>query len=106
MSRKILLASVVVALLGISLVSWAAPVPPAKDKEATPAEVLTSDFVLVVTSDGVGYGLAKPRIRSVGGRSFVVGKSEKDNNHYVNARYPGKVIWVPLDKVKEMVELE
>jgi hypothetical protein len=104
MSRKTLIASVVVALLGITLVSWAAPVPPAKDKAATPAEVLLGNTVLVVT-DGKGHVLAKPQIRSVSGRSFVVGKAMKEGN-YVNEPFPDKVIWVPLDSVREMVELE
>jgi hypothetical protein len=76
MSRKAFLASVVVALLGISLVSWAAPAPPAKDKEAPGAEVLSNNSVLVL-SDKAGHVLEQPQIRSVGGRSFVVGKAKE-----------------------------
>lgn len=103
MSRKTLLALVVPALLGISLLAWSAPVPPAKEKEAARSQMLSNNPVLVLASDQVNHVLAQPEIRSVGGRSFVIGKAK--NSEYTKEPFPGRAVWIPLDKVKEMIEL-
>jgi hypothetical protein len=105
MSRNALLAFVILALLGISLVSWSAAAPPPKAKEAPRAEVLSDKTMLILTSDQSGHVLEKPCIHSIGGRVFVVGRAMKEN-HYVKEPAPDKVIWVPFEKVKEMIELD
>jgi hypothetical protein len=53
----------------------------------------------------VGTHLEQARIRSAGGRHFIVGKEVKDSS-YVRSHFGGATVWIPLDDVKQLVELE
>ena len=56
--------------------------------------------------DEAGVSLLKDaRIRSIGGRSFIVGREAKDPNKISMSTFAGNVVWIPLDGVVRMVEI-
>jgi hypothetical protein len=85
------------------------PVKPAG--EASPRrraqeEELPPGFIYVFAKDEAGVSLLKDaRIRSIGGRSFVVGREAEDPNKITKSTYAGNVVWIPLDNVLRMVEI-
>lgn len=110
MSRSTVFAFAVLVLLGIGLT--ALTLPAQGPKEAPRPEALSEKPVLVMSkqagmADGRtiphGVTLEQARIRSVGRRSFVVGK-EIDSSYYKTS-FAGGIIWIPLDDVIQMVEL-
>ena len=47
--------------------------------------------------------LEEPRLRTLGNRSFIVGKSANDSV-LTRPRFPGATLWIPLDQVHEIME--
>jgi hypothetical protein len=78
--------------------------PPAKAGEATPAQ-LSGKPVVVLAKDGLGYTLEKADVRQLGARAFVVGRVMKDSP-YTKEQFSGATVWVPVDAITELVELE
>jgi hypothetical protein len=69
-------------------------------------EELPQGFLYVFAKDDVGVSLLKDaRVRSIGGRSFVVGREAADPNKITKSTYAGNVVWIPLDNVVRMVEI-
>jgi hypothetical protein len=83
------------------------PAPPAVAAPAPgPAEGrLPAGPVLVLAKEKGGYTLEKAELRRVAGRAFLVGKEMKDSP-YTKPTFGGLVVWVPLDSVTTLVELE
>jgi hypothetical protein len=103
MSRPTVLAFGVLVLLGFGLAVLTLPAQ--GPKEALRPETLSDKPVLVLSKQsGVAATLEQARIRSVGGRQFVVGKEMKDSS-YTKANFAGGTIWIPLDDVTQLVEL-
>ncbi len=49
-------------------------------------------------------GPAAVQVYDIGGRSFVIGKAAK-TSQCTKESFAGKVIWIPFEKVKEMIGL-
>jgi hypothetical protein len=73
--------------------------------EASQGEAINPKGLLVVLSkENVGATLKDARIRSLGGRPFVVGLEVKGPN-ITKPRFVGRVVWIPLNDVIQMVEV-
>jgi hypothetical protein len=105
MSRSTLFVALVLAVVGIGFAAWSSLAQAPKEKGTPGSEPLSSKPVFVMDGEKVAYVLEQPRIRSAGGRSFVVGKS-KAGTSLVKDQFAGNTIWIPLDKVTQMIELE
>jgi RNA polymerase sigma factor (sigma-70 family) len=57
------------------------------------------------TKDGVNVTVEKIEVRQLGGRAFLVGR-EVTNSKITKAQFSGGTIWVPVDAIKELVELQ
>jgi hypothetical protein len=102
MSRSSLVAVGALALLVVAVAAWALPAQ--APKEAPRPEVLSDKPVLVLTGQEGGAHLERAQLRSLGGRHFIVGKEVKDSP-YVRSRFDGATMWIPLEDVKQLVEL-
>lgn len=49
--------------------------------------------------------LRDPRVRSIGAKQFLVGVSVK-STLLKESRFEGKTVWIPLDEIGQMVELD
>ncbi|MGF1583192.1 MAG: hypothetical protein ACFCD0_28055 [Gemmataceae bacterium] len=62
-------------------------------------------LLTVIAKNGVAVTLKNARIRSLGGRSFLVGVETKNPQQITKLRFDGKVIWIPVDGVTQMIEV-
>ena len=70
-------------------------------------EVISAKPLLVFGKNNVAYVLNKADVRQFGGRSFVVGLEVKEVTDYTRSPlWNGARVWVPMDAVTQMVELE
>jgi hypothetical protein len=94
------------ALLLLGGVRLLSPSVEAGDEPAAPA-TFSGKPILILAKDGVGYTLVKAGLRQLGNRSFVVSQEMKDSPyHLTKERFGGGTVWVPVDSVTEIVELE
>jgi hypothetical protein len=106
MTRRLLIGFglIVVLFLG-SLRFFFPPAQAGADVPAAP--VLSGKPVLITAKEGVGVTLEKPEVRQLGSRAFVVGKEMKNEPHqYTKERFGGGMVWVPVDAITLLVELE
>jgi hypothetical protein len=76
-------------------------------KEAAQGQEIHAKGLLVVfAKDKLGATLKDPRIRSLGGRTFVVGLEVEGPKITPGPRFVGKMVWIPLDDVVQMVEVD
>ncbi len=101
---RLLFVFVTVGLLFLGCLRLLAPSAEAGDKP-TPA-VSFSDKPVMVSGKDFQYFLGKPEVRQLGGRSFVVGQEVLYPKLTNKVIWPGGKVWVPLDTVTQMVELE
>ena len=83
--------------------------PPAKVDAQAPASApgLSGKPVVVLAKGGDGYTLEKAEVRQLGGRAFVVGRVMKDDPYHITKeQFGGATVWVPVDAVTQIVELE
>jgi hypothetical protein len=83
--------------------------PPAKAgaEAPPPAAGLSGKPLLVLGKDSIAYTLEKGEVRRLGGRDFIVGRVMKDPPFRITReKFSGATVWVPLDAVTELVELE
>jgi hypothetical protein len=66
-------------------------------------EIVPRGLLVVISKQNVSATLKDARIRSLGGRSFVVGV-EVEGPRLTKPSLPGMVVWIPLDDVIQMVE--
>jgi hypothetical protein len=106
MARSVLVAFGVIAVLFVG--SQRLLSPPATASANSPAEdALAAKPIYVAAKDHVAYTLEKVEFRKLGGRDFLVGREMKDPPYQITrAKFPGATVWVPLDAITEMVELE
>jgi hypothetical protein len=76
----------------------ATPAPPKKNPFA-------GKYLLVMARDSVTVTLDKAELRELGGRAFLVGKEMKESP-YTRQRFGGGTVWVPVDNLTQVVELE
>lgn len=69
------------------------------------ADTLAKGLLVVLSREGQGATLKDARIRTIAGRSFVVGV-EVEGPRITRGTFAGKVVWLPLDDVRQMVELD
>jgi len=101
MSRSTLLVFGLLALLGIGVASLATS---AQQPKAAQSEALSDMPVFVQAKEQVAATLERPQIRKLGGRDFIVGK-ERDSS-YTKGRFGAGIMWIPLDNVTQLVELQ
>ena len=102
MPRSTLLAVGVVAVLAVAAAAW---VLPAQAPQEVPRPEVLSDKPVLVVSKHVSAVLEQPRVRAAGGRHFVVGK-EAEHSDLTRGGFAGKTLWIPIDDVTQLVELE
>jgi hypothetical protein len=68
-------------------------------------EINPKGLLVVLSKENFGATLKGARIRSFGGRPFVVGLEVKGPN-ITKPRFVGSVVWIPLNDVIQMVEVE
>jgi hypothetical protein len=102
MSRTTVLASALLALLGVGMVTWALNAQVPKDT-ARPEALSDKPMLILSKQNNVEAHLEQPRIRTIGGRQFVIGKEVKDSR-FVKDKFGGATVWVPLDDVAQLVE--
>ena len=66
--------------------------------------ILPNGLLVVISKQNVAATLKDARIRSLGGRSFVVGLEVKAPN-FTKGTYVGMVVWIPVNDVIQMVEV-
>ena len=67
-------------------------------------EVCGKSLLAVIAKDSIGATLEDARVRSVGGRSFIVGR-EVAGPQITTPRFVGKIVWIPITDVVQMVEV-
>jgi hypothetical protein len=76
------------------------------DADAARGEEICPKRLLVVLAKAqVGATLKGARLRTLGGRSFVVGTVVEGPN-ITRATFLGKVVWIPVDDVTQLIEVE
>jgi hypothetical protein len=75
-----------------------------RDKDQASAEPAITKKLLLVAAKGTGAMLKDARVRSLGGRSFVVGLVVESD--MVQSPFVGNTVWIPLEDVTQMVEME
>jgi hypothetical protein len=101
---RVVLAVVVVALFVILLARTAGP-RTAADEPRPPADTDLSGKVLAVNTDSAGKVwsvLAKVEVRTLGGRSFLVGRGVDDGRE--GNYYKGRTLWIAVNRIEKMVE--
>jgi hypothetical protein len=68
-------------------------------------EINPKGLLVVLSKEKVGATLKEARIRTLGGRAFVVGV-EVEGPKMTNPMFLGRTVWVPLDDVIQMVEVD
>ena len=102
--RSTLLLLGIALLLAPAALIWLRPAPEAVAAPAPP-EKLSDKPLYIHAKDNVNYVLSKPEVRQLGGRSFLVGKQDVDNK-IVPRKFGSGLVWVPIENVLEIVELE
>jgi hypothetical protein len=104
MSKPMLCGLTVATVLSLGILTLAlhAQGQPAKEPQA-PA--FTGKVILVEAGPGVAATLEKPELRVAGGRTFVTGTAVQDST-LTKEHFPGARVWIPLEDVKRLVELE
>jgi hypothetical protein len=75
--------------------------------DAPAAAGLSGKPVVVLGKDQIAYTLEKAEVRQLGGRAFLVGREMKDPPLQITKeRFAGCLIWVPVDSVTEIIELD
>jgi hypothetical protein len=67
-------------------------------------EINPKGLLVVLSKENVQATLKGARVRSLGGRSFVVGV-EVEAPKITQPRFTGRVVWIPVDDVRQMVEV-
>ncbi len=102
MSRSTLLGLGTLTVLGIGIASVAlsahGPGPGPR-----PEALSSSHPVLVMSRHQVSATLRGARLRSLGGRQFVVG--DEIPSPYTKVQFQGGTVWIPLEDVTQLVEL-
>jgi hypothetical protein len=106
MARWILVVCGVIALLFLGGLHLFSP-PGTASADAPAGSALSGKPVVVLAKDNVAYTLEKAEVRQLGGRAFLVGPEMKDSPYQITKeRFGGATVWVPVDAITEMVELE
>ena len=71
---------------------------------AASAQPFSKGPLVVLSKSNANYTLKDADVRIIGGRSFIVGVEIKSD--ITKTRFEGQVIWIPLDDVTEMIELQ
>jgi hypothetical protein len=66
-------------------------------------QVCPQGLLVVIAKGEVGATLKDTRVRTIGGRSFIVGR-EVEGPKITKPSFVGNVVWIPLDEVIEMIE--
>jgi hypothetical protein len=104
MSKQMLYGLTVISVLALGIVTVALYAQGAQEKGAPPPAFSTK-LIVVEPGPGVGTVLEKPEIRSIGGRTFVTGMT-LNIPQLSRELFPGSRVWVPLEDVKRIVEIE
>jgi hypothetical protein len=75
------------------------------DQLAEPDPAITKKHLVVLAKENGSATLKEARIRTLAGRSFVVGISV-DTEKITRSYFPGRTIWIPVDCVTQMIEVE
>ena len=71
------------------------------------APALSGKPIFVQANGNVAFTLEKAEIRQLGGRAFLVGRQIKDDPYKLTKElFGGGTIWVPVDGITQLVELE
>ena len=105
MPRSKWLALGATTLLALGVGTAALPARKSEGAPPGPAKVFAGKLLLVLAKDGVAVTLERPEVRQVGGRAFVVGKEAK-GSPYSRERFGGAPVWMPVESVTQLVELE
>jgi hypothetical protein len=68
-------------------------------------EIVPKGLLVVLSKDNVAATLKDARVRSLGGRAFLVGL-DVEGPKITRPTFVGKTVWIPLDGVTQMIELE
>jgi hypothetical protein len=80
---------------------------PAQPGAAAKAPALSGKPIFLQAKDHVALTLEKVEIRQLGGRAFVVGQEMKKSPYQITKEmFGGATVWVPVDAVTQLVELE
>ena len=100
---------VAVGIIGFIILTclWVySPSTQAADKEP-PVVVFSGKPILIQAENDVAFTLEKPEVRQLGGRAFVVGRELQDDPYdFTRQRFAGGTVWVPVDGITQLVELE
>jgi hypothetical protein len=106
---RLVVAGAVVLCLGLASAPWAgraADEPKAETpRPSAPAEADFTGKVLALSTDyadKAGAVLEKVKVRTVGGRSFLVGKGVDDGRE--GNPYTGRTVWIAVDHVVQILE--
>src|SRR5262245_30520799 len=106
MSRSTLGVLGVLVLFGLG---GAAVALSAREPQPQPAPAAAVTFqgkaLFVESKMRVAATLEKAQLRTVSGRAFIVGK-EVRNSPYTQATFANGTVWIPLEDVSRLVELE
>ncbi len=81
------------------------PDPARADRPRNPGPAFSGKPIIVFAKD-VGVTLEEPEIRQLETRTFVVGKEAKKWSQWTRTQFGGGTVWVPLENVTMIVELE
>ena len=105
MKRWSLVAFGSIAVLVVGLRQFLPPAQAGADAPAAPG--LSGKPIFLLAKDNVAIAMEKPEVKQLGGRSFLVGREMKNATpQYVKERFGGAVVWVPVDSVMQIVEIE
>lgn len=102
MNRKTLSALILVAVLGLSLWTLGLPAQQAANEAKAPA--FAGKVIFVQGQEAISGVFENPEIRTLGSRSFVVGKPIE--NKFTRENITGGKEWIPLEEVHRIVEWE
>ena len=103
--KTLLLVPALLLFAGCADESRPATPPEEPAQVATRTQPTLSGRPTFIAGKDVEVVLDAPEVRELGGRSFLVGREDQDA-HFVQPRFGGGTVWVPLDTVTQVVELE
>jgi hypothetical protein len=67
---------------------------------------ITKGLLVVLTKHQTDATLRGAQVKTLGGRSFVVGTEVAGGPNITKARFPGRTVWIPVDEITQMIEVD
>lgn len=104
MSKKVCCGLALIAVLALGLLTLGPRAQAPREREAQ-GSAFTGKVIFVESSKTQVAGVfEQPEFRTIGGRSFFVGKAIKNN--IIRENFPGAKVWIPLEEVQRIVEFD